>query len=100
MKNNLLQSASDMGIREAFKFYQNNDPKHKARIVQEYRCPQVVHPPPQSPNMNPIENLWDELNRKIQKRLIFLKNELKVRLQEEWNNISNEYLYKDYIQYA
>ena len=52
-----------MGIRDTFKFYQDND-KHKSRIVQEYllyKCPKVLHRSPESPDLNPIENLWDQL---------------------------------------
>jgi len=36
-------------IRGSFKFYQDNNPKHKSRIVQEYllyNCLKVLHPLP------------------------------------------------------
>ena len=36
LKDNLIKSANNMNIRDNFKFYQDNDPKHKSRIVQEY----------------------------------------------------------------
>jgi len=61
LKDNLIKSANNMNIRDNFKFYQDNDPKHKSRIVQEhllYNCPKILHPP-QSPDLNPIENLWN-----------------------------------------
>lgn len=48
LKNNLLKSTNNMRIQSTFKFYQDNDIKHKARIVQEYllyNCPKVLHPP-------------------------------------------------------
>ena len=60
-----------MGIGEGFMFYQDNDPKHKARIVQEflfYNCFKLLESPLQSPDLNPIENLWDELNYNPQKK--------------------------------
>lgn len=97
LKNNLIASADKMGVTRDFKFYQDNDPKHKARIVQEfllYKCPKVLHPPPQSPDLNPIENLWDYLDRKIRKTPITSILELKERLQYEWDSISIEYLNK------
>jgi len=47
LKDN-LKSANNMNIRSNFKFFQDNDPKYKSRIVQEYlyNCPKVLHPPP------------------------------------------------------
>jgi len=48
--------------------------------------------PSQSPDLNPIEHLWDELERRLKKREIHLKNsqELEITLQEEWSNIPEE----------
>lgn len=43
-----------MRIEKAFKFYQDNDSKHQARIVQEFsfhNCPKVLHPQPQSQDL-------------------------------------------------
>ena len=43
-----------MEIVDIFKYYQENDPKHKARIVQEYllyNCLKLLRPPSQSPNL-------------------------------------------------
>ena len=49
-----------MGIQSTFEHYQENDSKLKARIVQEYllyNCSKLLQPPPQSPDLNLIENL-------------------------------------------
>ncbi|CAK9829654.1 Transposable element Tcb2 transposase [Anthophora retusa] len=86
-----------MGVRDNFKFYQDNDPKHKSSIVQEYllyACPKVLHHPPQSPDLNPIENLWDLLDCNITTTPIKTKEELKIRLTEEWRRITQNYLSK------
>jgi len=54
--------------------------------VQEYllyNCPKVLHPPLQSSDSNPIENLWNLLNRNIRITSTRSKEELKLRLKEE-----------------
>ena len=59
------KSVGRTGIEEVVKFHQDNDPKHKARIVQEfllYNCSKVLETFPQSPDLNPIENLRDKLD--------------------------------------
>ena len=46
------------------RFMQDNDPKHTSRRAQEFFRNQGVNwwrTPPESPNANPIENLWHEL---------------------------------------
>ena len=48
------------------KFRQDNDPKHISRHAQQFFCDQSINnwwkTPPESPDANPIENLWHELN--------------------------------------
>jgi hypothetical protein len=48
----------------------------------------------QSPDLNPIENLWNHLDRQVRKRkpLPQTKQELITAIQEEWRNISLEML--------
>ena len=91
LKNNLKQSAEKLGILESFHFYQDNDPKHTAGVVKEwllYNCPRVIKTPPQSPDLNIIENLWHKLEIEIRKHEISNKNDLKRVLLLEWNKIS------------
>ena len=65
LKNNLIESVSELGLLENFFFQQDNDPKHKARIAQEwllYNTPHMLHMSAQSPDINPIEH-WKEIGR-------------------------------------
>ncbi|GFU35189.1 hypothetical protein TNCV_2106311 [Trichonephila clavipes] len=65
---------------DPFTFQQYNDPKHTARVVRElllYNVRKQVKPPQQSPDLNPIEHLWDYLDRQIRKQDIKAKNDLK-----------------------
>ncbi len=46
--------------------------------------------PPQSPDLNPIEQIWDHVDSKIRKMCNTSKNSLWVNLQTAWNDISNQ----------
>lgn len=97
LKKNLHSSAEKLGLRKTFHFYQDNDPKHKAYRTREwllYNCPKVIETPPQSPDCNPIENLWDYLDRKVREKPVSNMNQLKECLQEEWSKIPVDYLQK------
>ena len=50
--------------------------------------------PPQSPDMNPIEHLWDHLEKRLRCHHISNKNQLKDLLLSEWLQISSEYTKK------
>lgn len=93
LKQNLKSSAENMGILNSFKFYQDNDPKHKAHNVRLwllYNCPKVLDTPAQSPDLNVIEHLWHELELRVRKHAITNINELKDKLTAEWANISQD----------
>ncbi|GFV81357.1 transposable element Tc1 transposase [Trichonephila clavipes] len=67
------------------------DSKYTARNVKMwylFHCKQQLHTPPQSPDINVIENLWTTLEIVVQKHQIRNKSHLKQVLQEEWDKIS------------
>lgn len=91
LKQNLKQSAAKLGISSDFIFQQDNDPKHTAldsRLWILYNCPKYLKTPPQSPDLNPIENLWSIFKKKMKHYDIRNVNDLKVSLRTEWNKIS------------
>ena len=62
-------------VGPSFVFQQDNDSKHTPRLCKDYLTKEesdgVLHQmiwPPQSPNINPIEMVWDELDRRVKER--------------------------------
>ena len=89
--NHLEPSAQQLFPDGNYLFQQDNDPKHKARTVMTYlkekNIPQLVDWPPQSPDLNPIENLWSILDRNLQDRNPNNEGELFQQLMEGWQQL-------------
>ena len=78
-------------------FQQDNDPKHTSKVVKkvfETKKIRVLEWPSQSPDLNPIEHLWEQLQRQIRGRKPSNKDALFEVLKEEWNKISLDVLVK------
>lgn len=76
-------------------FQQDNDPKHKSKLVQGFlkgRKVKLLDHPAQSPDLNPIENLWDTLGRHVGTKKHSNKDDLWRTLQEEWEKIPKDYV--------
>ena len=48
--------------------------------------------PSNSPDLNPIENLWSIVKRNVERRMPKNCDELKHFMKEEWHNIPNHVL--------
>ena len=74
-------------------FMQDNDPKHKSKMVMEFIKQQkyeLMNWPSQSPDLNPIENLWKTLKSRLGMYEVLPSSmyELWERVKKEWLTIS------------
>jgi len=84
-------------FQDAFVFQDDNAPCHRARAVQDFLEREDINHlewPAVSPDMNPIENLWAELSRRLMLRIDQPTTvaELTAALHEEWAAIPAELL--------
>lgn len=93
LNRNVKSSASKLGLGRRFIFQHDNDPKHTSKstlnFLKKSKIP-VLDWPSQSPDLNPIEHIWDHIDREIRKHRVPNKNVLKERILEAWNNIPPE----------
>ena len=74
-------------------FMKDNSPCHEAKVVMSYLSEhdfEIMDWPPQSPDLNPIENLWKTLGVKVMEINPTNTEDLWVKLQEDRSKISIE----------
>ncbi|CAJ0936037.1 unnamed protein product, partial [Ranitomeya imitator] len=79
----------------------DNDPKHPSRLCKGYLTKKesdgVLHQmtwPPQSPDLNPIEMVWGELDRRVKAKGPTSAKHLWELLQDCWKTIPGGYILK------
>lgn len=87
LSNTMLPHFKQDMPRES-QFQHDNDPKHTAKLVKQWLVDNeipVMKWPAQSPDLNPIENLWGEVERRIRGCKFHNSDQLFRVVNQEWN---------------
>uniref|UniRef100_A0AAY4D8I4 Tc1-like transposase DDE domain-containing protein n=1 Tax=Denticeps clupeoides TaxID=299321 RepID=A0AAY4D8I4_9TELE len=92
-KKTSWESAKDLRLGRRFTFQQDKDAKHKARATMEWFKTKHIHVlewPSQSPDLNTIENLWQDLKNAVHKHCPSNLTELELFCKEDWAKIGQK----------
>ena len=72
LPRNLFESVKKLNLGRSWVLHHHNDPKHRAHIVTkglDEKGVKRVKWPTFSPDLNPIEHIWDEVETRIRKEM-------------------------------
>lgn len=99
LSTSLIESAEILGGSENFIFQQDNATCHTAEFTMKFferNNINLIDWPAQSPDLNPIENLWSYMDQQLKKKVIKNKTELIAEITRIWNEIPIELVHRLY----
>lgn len=93
LDDHLLQSAKH-AVSAAWIFQEDNDPKHRSRAAQAWLQRHDIKRldwPSNSPDVNPMENVWAPLKDRVAARGAKNLDQLEQFIREEWAKLSREF---------
>lgn len=93
LERNLHKTTKQFRMGRNYIFMHDNDPKHKSKLVTEYlqeKGVNVLDHPAQSPDLNVIEHLWDEIGRALLVKDIRNKTDLRREICTAWETLSSD----------
>jgi DDE superfamily endonuclease len=97
LENDMMPSAKNLFSGSYF-FQDDNAPCHRAKVVVNFKMisgVQTIDWPAQSPDLNPIENLWSRISVEVAKKQPRTKKELIESVASIWEKeITQEHLAK------
>ena len=89
-----LKPFIDEWFADGHRFMQDNDPKHTSNLGKQTMAECGINwwpTPPESPDMNPIENIWHEIKERLRNDYKpRTKDELVAGIQDIWKSITPE----------
>jgi len=100
LEKNLVASKKKLKMPNSFIFQQDNAPCHRAKSVANWmkrRKVKTLQWPPNSPDLNPIENLWSWLDGKLAKEELNTLQDLTVAINQILSNVP-DHLIKNLVE--
>jgi transposase len=94
LEDTLLPAAERIYGNRSWTYVQDNDPKHTAKLTKEFirinlkKTIPVEDWPPNSPDLNPIENLWSTLGERVARKNPTDIASMKKIIRQQWKKVA------------